>query len=70
MQARATLGVLVEGRADAMPHTTQTLPTSEKIRMEMLHVGTTWSNLLHEVNDLDRELGYTPIFVLSFSHLY
>ena len=60
VQARATLGVLVEGRADAMPHMTRTLPTGEKIGTEMLPVGTTWSNLLQEVNNLDGDLGYTP----------
>ena len=70
VQARATLGVLVEGRADAMPHMTRTLPTGEKIGTEMLPVGTTWCNLLQEVNNLDGDLGYTPISTSTFSRLH
>ena len=42
-----------------MPHMTQTLPTGEKIGLEMLPMGTTWSNLSEEVNDLDKNLGHT-----------
>ena len=70
VQAQATLGVLIEGRADSMPHMTRTLPTGEKIGTEMLPVGTTWSNLLAEVNNLDKDLGYTPVSMSSFSRLH
>ena len=70
MHAQATLRVLVEGRADVMSHMTQTLPTVEKMGIEMLHVGTTWSNLLQEMKDLKGDLVYTPIFVSSFNRLH
>ena len=70
VQAQATLGVLVEGRADSMPHMTRTLPTGEKIGTEMLPVGTTWTNLLEEVNDLDKDLGYAPVSMSNLSRLH
>ena len=61
VQAQATLRVLVEGRANSMLHMTRTLPTGEKIGTEMLPVRTSWTNLLEEVNELDKGLGYAPI---------
>ena len=70
VQAQATLGVLVEGRADSMPHMTRTLPNGDKIGTEMLPVGTTWTNLLGEVNDLDKDLGYAPVSMANFSRLH
>ena len=56
VQARVTLEVLVEGRVDAMPHMTRTLPT--------------WCNLLQEVNNLDIDIGYTPRSMSIFSRLH
>ena len=70
MQARATIGILVEGRTDAMPHMTRTLPTSERRGTEMMPGGTTWCNLLQKVNNLDGGLGYTPISMSTFSRLH
>jgi hypothetical protein len=70
VRAQATLGVLVEGRADSMPHMTRTLPNGEKIGTEMLPVGTTWTNLFGEVNDLDKDLGYAPVSMANFSRLH
>ena len=53
-----------------MPHMTRTLPTGKKIGTEMLPVGTTWSNLLQEVDNLDGDLGYAPISMSSFSRIH
>lgn len=38
--------------------------------MEILPTETTWSNLLKEVNELDKDLGHIHVSVLDFSWLY
>lgn len=53
-----------------MPHMIQTLLIVERIGMEILLVGKTWSNLLEEVNELDNDLGYTPISMSNFNLLH
>ena len=53
-----------------MPHVTQTIPIGERIGMDILLVGITWSTLLEEVNELDSDLGYTLLFMSNFNLLH
>jgi hypothetical protein len=52
LQAVQTMKMLLESKADPMPHRTCNLKTGEKVVQKILPAGTKWKQILKIVNDV------------------
>jgi hypothetical protein len=70
LQAVQTMKMLLESKADPMPHRTCNLKTGEKVVQKILPAGTKWKQILKTVNDVIHLTSFVvmilPVFFLMY----